>query len=66
MNIFYVSFLQNIINFAFPFLLGILFNVLYEKSKNIIVPIIIHNIIDIVYYSQIYHILLERNFIIIN
>jgi membrane protease YdiL (CAAX protease family) len=66
MNIFYVSFLQNIINFVFPFLLGILINISYEKSKNIIVPIMIHNIINVVYYSQLYHHLLEWNIIIIN
>jgi membrane protease YdiL (CAAX protease family) len=66
MHFFNVSFLQNIINFAFSFLIGILFNILYEKSRNIVVLIMIHNIINVVYYSQIYHHLLEWNYIIIN
>ena len=57
LNFFRLSFLQNIINFASPFLLGILLNILYEKSKNIIVPIMIHNISNMVFYAELYHIL---------
>jgi len=64
MNFFRVSFIQNIINFATPFLLGILFNILYEKSKNIIVPIMIHNIVNMVYYGGLYSIF--KKFFIIN
>jgi membrane protease YdiL (CAAX protease family) len=64
MDFFRVSFLQNIINFTSPFLLGILLNILYEKSKNIIVPIMLHNIVNLVYYGILYSIF--KNFFVIN
>jgi membrane protease YdiL (CAAX protease family) len=57
MYFFRLSFLQNTINFIITFLGGILLNILYEKSKNIVVPILVHNAFDTVYYSGIYAIL---------
>ncbi|MDR1232202.1 MAG: CPBP family intramembrane metalloprotease [Spirochaetaceae bacterium] len=42
---------QNIINFLIPFVFGIFFNIMYNKSKNILVPILIHNSIDTLYYG---------------
>jgi len=47
---FRASFLQNMIYFISPFLQGILLGFLYEKSKNIMVPIMIHNVLDTIGY----------------
>jgi membrane protease YdiL (CAAX protease family) len=51
MYFFKVTIAQNIINFLIPFALGIFFNITYNKSKNILVPILIHNSIDTLYYG---------------
>ena len=36
--------------FITPFFVGIVFTILYEKSRNIIVPILVHNAVDTLYY----------------
>jgi membrane protease YdiL (CAAX protease family) len=46
-----VSFIQNGINFLIPFVVGIILNKIYNKSKNILVPILLHNSIDTIYYG---------------
>jgi membrane protease YdiL (CAAX protease family) len=42
---------QNIMNFLSTFILGMFFNIMYNKSRNILVPILIHNSIDTLYYG---------------
>jgi membrane protease YdiL (CAAX protease family) len=51
MYFFNLTVVQNIINFLIPFGLGIFINIMYNKSRNILVPILIHNSIDTVYYG---------------
>jgi membrane protease YdiL (CAAX protease family) len=48
---FQITFSQNVINFLPPFALGLLINIIYNKSKNILVPILIHNSVDTLYYG---------------
>jgi membrane protease YdiL (CAAX protease family) len=51
MYFFNLTIVQNVINFLIPFALGIFINIMYNKSKNILVPILIHNSIDTLYYG---------------
>ena len=50
MYFFRLSFTQNIVQFIGPFIIGTILHILYEKSKNIIVPILLHNVIDTLMY----------------
>jgi membrane protease YdiL (CAAX protease family) len=60
MYFFSLSLSQNIINFILSFLLALLMIILYEKSKNILVPILAHNSIDTAYYGT--YVILEVYF----
>jgi membrane protease YdiL (CAAX protease family) len=51
MYFFKLTITQNIINFLIPFCLGIFDNIMYKKSRNILVPILIHNGTDTLYYG---------------
>ena len=51
LSFFHLSFMENIRALIFPFLGGIIFNYLYEKSRNIMVPIMVHNIFNTFYYT---------------
>jgi membrane protease YdiL (CAAX protease family) len=48
---FRITFSQNVINFITPFAFGLLESLIYNKSKNILAPILIHNSLDTLYYG---------------
>ena len=43
--------IENLRAFVFPFLGGIIFNIVYIKSRNILVPIMVHNFFNTFYFT---------------